>query len=410
MFYKLLSYRAQPIIFFMFFVTYYMFTPLLVYCCAPDHFMLLLAKISIVAAIGLLFGYIVLSRLLYIKPVHLVNISTKKFISFIFFVFIIFLVLVITTSDNVPLFFALKNRDVYEIALSRAHFLKARVGMERLFVYANAVLTASFLPYIILVSFVREYSFSWYVIAIPYFYSFLLLEKAFFLKFVLPFISYCSTFIHRSYNKKYLLLAVISIPLVIFTNTVISGFGSSSSSSSWDAKLNRKVEELKCGSFYSAGYTVCANNGRFNFILWRMIAVPVFTARDSLALFEEKYKDNLFYGRTSTFISRLFHAQHVEFERETFNSEWGTDGSGTASANSVFIIEQFVNFGWLGVLLSSVLVGYMFAVLRRSTDIALASMSILLSMSLFIGGLIPTMLSSGYLALFGFLFFVKLDD
>lgn len=507
--YKLLSYRGQPVIFFLLFITCYIITPLFdYYFLNPNKYMFLLAEISAVAAVGLLFGYFLLAQFCQIKPVHLISIRGIHFVWFVFIFFLILLVLIIVTADSIPLFLALKTRDPYELSVARANFLKARTGIEQLFVYANAVLTTSFLPYVILLSFFRSYALRWYFLAVPYLYSFLTLEKVFFLKFILPFISYCSSLINRPNYKKYVIIGVFSIPLVIYLNTVISGFGSQTSSETiepplynaksfsefsrsagpwqshktwdvlqllqpsiswellhfwqfkkfqqdqkydlirqfhqfrpywqpwqhmesqehWDSsqffgswqswqlkqlQLLWATPKAECKSdsfFYSASYIGCASNGRIQFLTWRLMAVPVFTASDSLKLFEEKYKGHLFWGRTSTLLSALFGVQNVKFERETFSSEWGQDTTGTASANSVFIIEQYINFGWFGVILSSILVGYMFAVLRRSKDLALASMSIALSISLIVGGLISTMLSGGFLALFIFLFFVKLDD
>jgi len=114
-------------------------------------------------------------------------------------------------------------------------------------------------------------------------------------------------------------------------------------------------------------------------------------------------------GRTSSAVSLLTRQKNIKFEREVFNLQWGGEETGTASANSVFIIEQFVNFGWLGVIISSILVGYIFNLLSRSKDTALSSLTIIFSLSLFCGGFISTMLSGGYLFLFAFLYIVHLE-
>ena len=471
---KLFSYTLQPTLFFIFFTIFYLFTPTILYFFFDaNEYMLLLAKISIIALLGLFTGYYLLSKWIQISPAHVFNINCKHFLFFVFSFFVLLVLLIIFTTESVPLFTALNTRDVYEIGISRAYFLKAREGIEGLFVYASVFFTTSFLPYLIMLSFVRNYSFRWFVFAFPYLYSFLLVEKVFFLRFSLPMLSFFSIDASRKQNNKKFFFMLISIPFVIYINTMISGIGSPDAKLAIQKKfeiqrfeiqklviqkeleIQKKIEIKKlqiqqseaqdleifkldlqklekqqlekqkqeeynraywskisntCGNFYSAQYVLCASIDRVKFLVWRIIAVPVFSATDSLKLFEKQYHGRLLFGRTSSFISFVLGFQNIKFEREVFLSEWGQDSTGTSSSNAVYIIEQFINFGWFGVLFSSMLIGYMFAVLRRSTDLALASLSLVISLSLFLGGFISNMLSGGYLALFSFLFLTKLEE
>jgi hypothetical protein len=377
-------------------------TPLILYYAVEsDPYMIQLAALSAVALISMALGFFVVPKLLIVKPVELFAIKTNSFIWFIFLLFILFLIVVIATAKSIPLFQAFKSRDPYELAIARANFLKAREGYEKILVYINSILTSSFVPYIILQSFIREYPSRWFLLLVPYLYSFIFIEKIFFLKFILPFLSLTSLLKDRKNYKKYFWIALLSIPVLIYINTVISGFGGGA--------ISEPRSNLTCGKFYSANYSGCANNGHMKFIAWRIIAVPTFTAADSLRLFDSQYNHKFFMGKTSSAISIITRQQNIKFEREVFKSEWSGEETGTASANSGYIIEQFVNFGWLGIILSSLIIGYIFAILRQSKDYALASLTIIFSLGILFGGFMATMLSAGFLFLFGFLFFAQLE-
>ena len=405
MIYKILAYKSQVYLLLIFMFFLYLITPLLIYIqFDADPYMLLLSKMALISIVGVLCGFWLLPRFIHIHSCPIISMSGKKFTLIIFLIFFLFITIVIATAENIPLLLALKNRDPDELGAARALFLKARTGYQSVFVYINAVLTTSFIPYAILLSFIRGYAFKWFFLATPYFYSFIFLEKVFFLKFILPFISYLASFKDKKYYKRYLCVSLISIPLVIYINTVISGFGSQK------IAINKPINQTACAQYYTAKYVSCANKSHLGFIAWRIIAVPVFTAADSLKLFRLKYNNQLLLGRTSTALSFITHQQNVKFEREVFNSEWGGDSTRTASANSAYFIEQYVNFGWLGLILSSILIGFIYSVLNKSSDVALSSLAIVLSFNLALGGFIACMLSGGFLLLFTFLFFVRLEE
>lgn len=403
--YKLFASSSQPIIFFSIYIAFYCITPLIdYYFLSANPYMLQLAQIASLAALCMIIGYAVIPRYLIIKPLHLFKIKGSYFVGAVISFFVLFVCVLMLTAKNIPLYMAFKVRDPYKLSIARAEFLKARQGYEIIFLYIHTMITTSFLPYVIFLGFVRNYAGRWYIFSIPYLYSFIFLEKAFFLRFILPFMSLTVSKVKEGYYKKYFFPALLSIPLVVIFNTFVSGFGTASGTEG----THHKAPSIKSSSFYSANYQN-ANSGILQFITWRVGAVPVFSASDSLKLYKEKYHEHPLYGRTSTLVSHALGMNNIKFEREVFQAQWGGEETNTASSNAVFVIEQYVNFGWLGVLLSALLVGYIFAVLMRSKDLALAALSVTLALSLLFGGLMSTMVSCGFLALFSFLYLVKLE-
>ncbi|PJD96593.1 MAG: hypothetical protein CK426_08080 [Legionella sp.] len=498
-FYEWFSPKMQFYVFIMVLFIFYCLIPLGNYFLNDgDIYFLKLSLLSCVSMLFLFIGF-KLANLIKLNKKAIRSIKITHFIACIFIVFLFFVFLIVVTAKSIPLIDAFRSYNVDQLVESRGNFLKARQGYERILLYANGILTTSFLPYIIILTFVNNLRYKWLFLLIPYFYSFIFLEKAFFLKFILPFLSYCSVFYFKKNYRIYFWVGIISIPFMIYTNTVLSGFGSDnkitvvpkdfvstffflgstsflkfmlpfllccsvfyfkkncriyfwvgilsipliiyantmfsgfakdrkitvvtqhSASISDNSGLSLANETVLSGLralfinpncqqlFYSARFSKCANDGRLTFIIWRLFAVPIFTATDSIKLFETKYQNQYFWGRTSFVLSTLFNQKRLKFEHEVFKSQWGDDSTRTASANSVYIVEQYVNFGWFGVIMSSIFIGYIFGALKDSQDVALSSLMIIFSYSILLGGFLSTLFSGGYLLLFICLYFIKFN-
>jgi hypothetical protein len=142
---------------------------------------------------------------------------------------------------------------------------------------------------------------------------------------------------------------------------------------------------------------------------WRTLAVPVITAADALRVFDVDYGGRLLKGATSSVIAAVSGQERVLFERDVFASEWGQNETETGSANSVFLTEAFVNFGWAGVVGFAVAVGLLFRVFARSRDEALRSLWMIFAYALYCAPMIGTLLSNGYALVLGLSMLVRFE-
>jgi hypothetical protein len=278
--------------------------------------------------------------------------------------FLAFCVIVIVSAPSVPLLEVWNGTAPAEIAISREQFLKAREGWGVILPYANGVLTAALMPYCMCIAILRRYRFRWLIVALFFLYSFVSIEKAFFLRVVLPLMAVVVVSESKRIRLTWLLAAAIGLLMV---NILISGFGSTSG--------------MGVGSFF----------------VFRSLYIPLSTVVDSLDYWWQAYNGVPFAGATNLILSKLLGLPRVQFEREVFVYEWGPSATGTNSANAAYFVEAYVNFGWFGVLFVSVLVGALISYIGRSQDLALRCILPLVLYGLFLGGAFGLLFGNGLL-------------
>ena len=90
--------------------------------------------------------------------------------------------------------------------------------------------------------------------------------------------------------------------------------------------------------------------------------------------------------------------ERVHLERMVFEYQFGPYESGTASANAVFFVDAFVNFGYPGVVVTATLVGAVLAYVGRSSDLALRCLAPLIMYSVFFASFFSVLFGNGLLA------------
>jgi hypothetical protein len=371
---------------------------LIVYCFIPASLMLLgyrdtaygtLAGISALGVIVIWTTYLV-SKAFEIKIPPLV-IDTNLFLLVVIGTFIGFAILSWVTAEQIPLFAALQGADGATLAYLRESFLKGRGGWQSSFVYINAILSGALIPYCIAVMFVTGHRFKWFVFAFFLFYSISFIEKAFFLKAVIPiFYLLCQQRFRSRIQPSYIAIGTL-ILLLIFT--VVSRAGSST----W---------HVGGGDFWSPTYQAV---NALDQLLWRMVSVPVFSAVDAIKVYELYFGYPLM-GATSSILSLVQGTERIEFERMVFAFEWGQNATSTGSANSVYLTEAYINYGLPGVALFSVVVGLCLRIFVSSRDEAVRAVWLLFAFNLFSAGLIGLLFSNGFILLFLIAVFVRLRN
>ncbi|MFN4830509.1 MAG: hypothetical protein ACK5GB_00065 [Sphingomonadales bacterium] len=308
---------------------------------------------------------------------------------FIFAVFIFFIVVCMITAERIPIVASLQGEDAATLAYLREMFLKGRTGWQGSFVYINALLGGSIIPYIICVAFERKSNLRFVYLFIFFLYSISFLEKGFFMKIAIPlFFLFFSTV----KNKFSFFVTAMSIMFGLLVVMSVASKGPGSQVVDSD------------DSFFSAYYTA---RGPVSQLTWRAFVIPVVTSIDAIRLFVENYGGSLLMGATNSTLALLFNRPRVEFEREVYGFQWGQNEAGTGSANSVYLTEAYVNFGMFGVAIFSLLVGRILYIFMSSRDISIRAISILFLYSIYNSGLLSTLLSNGFLVMLLIAFFVK---
>lgn len=346
-----------------------------------DNEYLQLAGIAMLAGASILFGFQGSSAArAQAGSAGKLEFSLPTFTAMIWIPFLITAVLIVATAPAIPLLTALSGGSPDLIALQREEFLKSREGIAGIFVYLNAFFTGALIPYSIALMFINKFKWRWLLTGLFLLYSISFVEKAFFLKVILPLLYLFGTGVVKSrFGPKTTIAAAAAILLAV---TTLSGSGSAESGVGTSA------------DFFSSDYSP---SSPLMHIIWRSIAVPAFTAADALRVFHAYFAGEPFMGATSSFFAGLFGLDRIPFERIVFEVQWGQNETGTGSSNSVYITEAFVNFSWLGVVLFSLFIGRSLRWFARSRDEAFRSIWPLYAMGLYSAGLVGQLLSNGFL-------------
>lgn len=277
--------------------------------------------------------------------------------------FAAFVAVTALTAPSLPLLAALMGQDPADIALAREQFLKAREGPLIALVYLNAALTFTLVPYAMCLGFIKKQKAAWLLLALFLGYSVLFLEKAFFVRVFAPLAALLVVTRNRQVRLSWLLVLALALLAV---NIALSGFAD--------------------------------ERGVLGFLVFRVIEIPAKTAIDTLAFWSEYWGGEYLHGATNLVFSNLLSLERVHLERMVFEYQFGPYESGTASANAVFFADAFVNFGYAGVVLSSVLVGAVLAFVGRSSDLALRCLAPLIMYSVFFASFFSVLFGNGLLA------------
>ncbi len=277
--------------------------------------------------------------------------------------FLLFILVTTATAPSIPLLSAAIGENVQDIAVARENFLKAREGVFAALPYVNAMLTFSFVPYAMCLAFVTRQRMAWVFLGVFLGYSILFIEKAFFVRVLAPLAALIVVTQSRGISLSMLLLCATAI---LALNIQLSGFADS----------DRNI---------------------FQFFLYRLGEVPAQTAIDTLAYWRQNWNGEFLLGATNLVFSNLFLLERVHLERLVFEYQFGAFETGTGSANSVYFIDAYVNFGLIGVVITSILVGAVMKLIGRASDPAMRCLSPLVLYSVFFASFYSVMFGNGML-------------
>ncbi|WP_201189592.1 hypothetical protein [Pseudomonas fluorescens] len=394
-FYTLTSTRVAVFLFVVAVSLVYMFLPMFVnFTLLPSEFFLKLSLVTFLSVLGILIGYNVPIFDSRFKPRALrVRVDARVVHAFVWSIFIVFMLVTLYTAPAIPLVSAIKGADTAELSFQRGEFLKGRDGAEIALVYISTIFVSSLLPYSIAKMFIDNQRYRYFFLLIFFAYSISFLQKALFLNALLPLFYIASQKYKISLSKA--VIIILGCGVILYLVTILAAGASASPGPVMESG------GILSADFYSSRYLP---SGALDHLIWRIVAVPMFTASDTLLVLKQQFNDSPLLGATSSFFSMLFSLDRVNIEKLVFEYQWSWNE--TANSNAVFFIEGFANFSWVGVWFYSFFVGQTFRWFNKSDDYAFKSLWLIYFLCLFSGGLIGTLLSNGFLLMFFANFFL----
>lgn len=344
--------------------------------------------ILILAGISYFLSYFLLKKYLpsrnYSFP-FLKSLNTDWIIGLVCLAYFIVIGYALVTSEKIAIVESLRGANGEEIGLAREMLFKARVGPERFLVYANALISSAFLPFAVCMAFLEKKKYRFVLLILISISLIPSLEKAALMKIYLPLIILG---MNRYISLRTTLILAGILLVFIFGAAKLTKAGHMSASSSL-VELEKSSENFGFAASETSVFKsllseapqadvhrfelVSAGNP-FGFIINRTFWIPYITAYDWLVFSKNFLKSELLTGRTSSTVSALTGQSHVDMDKAVFAMEF-TGGKivCSGSANAVYLVDAFVNFSWLGVLVAAFLVALVTRFLEISANPAFLS-------------------------------------
>lgn len=296
-------------------------------------------------------------------------------------IFIAFVVITFATAPSIPLISAFKGASSSDLAMERGDFLKTRQGAEIALLYISTFLINTIIPYSVVLLYATKSTFRHLCAALFFLFCISFLQKTLFLNLVLPLLAYFAMSQHL--RRKVALLWISASVGILIAATYLS-LGDISKDG--DGRLDDP------STYLSAAYGASTP---LDYLLWRAVAVPVFTASDTLIVHAQQFGSRPLMGATSSFLAALTGQERVNIERIVFEHQFG-GWSDIGNANAVFITDAFVNFGSTGTFIIALMIGQIFRWFRISKDIGFTALWPLFAFVLFSAPFIGMLFSNGF--------------
>lgn len=348
-----------------------------------SEYFLKLSLLTAVAIISLFVGF-KLSVLdgQFVPGAPRVILSSGLFNFVVWAFFFVFAFYTFYTAPSIPLLSAIQGAGADDLSQQRGDFFKGRSGFESALLYLSTIFTTVLIPYSLVLMFLKRSALRYPLLLVAFVFCISFLQKSLFLNVFMP-VMVCFALSGRLSFKALITCMALAV-LVLLAAVFISLGGGDSSGAA--------AESTPLAEYFSATYLP---SGGGDYFLWRAFAVPLFTATDTLQVHADIFNGEYLMGATSLLLSLLTGAERINIERYVFQHQFGSWNE-IANANAVFITDAFVNFGWLGVILFSVVIGQVFRWFRLSSDIAFKSLWPVFAFTLFSASLIGMLISNGF--------------
>ncbi|WP_152031508.1 hypothetical protein [Pseudomonas putida] len=348
-----------------------------------SEYFLKLSLLTAVAIISLFVGF-KLSVLdgQFVPGAPRVILSSGLFNFVVWAFFFVFAFYTFYTAPSIPLLSAIQGAGADDLSQQRGDFFKGRSGFESALLYLSTIFTTVLIPYSLVLMFLKRSALRYPLLLVAFVFCISFLQKSLFLNVFMP-VMVCFALSGRLSFKA--LITCMALAVLVLLAAVFISLGGGDSGGA-------VAESTPLAEYFSATYLP---SGGGDYFLWRAFAVPLFTATDTLQVHADIFNGEYLMGATSLLLSLLTGAERINIERYVFQHQFGSWNE-IANANAVFITDAFVNFGWLGVILFSVVIGQVFRWFRLSGDIAFKSLWPVFAFTLFSASLIGMLISNGF--------------
>jgi O-antigen polysaccharide polymerase Wzy len=365
------------------------------YFVEPNPYFSELATIVLVGCAALYLGYLLPLFDFQFRPrAFHVLIDAKLFHAVVWSSFVLFLIVTFATAQNIPILSALQGASIRELDLQRGEFFKGRIGDEIILLYLSTLFVSALLPYSLVGLFQEKSPMRFVCLGIFLLLCVSFLNKALFINVAFPMMYFLAR--QKTFSVVRIGIAILASFALLYILTLLAYSGGSTFV---DAPQTQGFAE-----FFGPHYKPA---GAIDFLIWRSLSVPMFTASDALLVFQEQFGGEPLLGATSSSISMLFGLDRIPFERLVFEHQYG-GWNEIANSNSVFLADAYINFGWTGVIIFSLIVGQSMRWFSKSRDHGIRALWMIWCFGLFNGSLIGMLLSNGYILIFFMALFVRL--
>jgi hypothetical protein len=351
-----------------------------------DPYLYRLAIITTIAVCGIYTGFFIYRKRRESFYVYHSQFKRKS-VNFLLFIFILFVCtyfILFVTSDSIPIISAILGADPTTLSDERGAFLKERSGFLLVVSYIFSILISSVIPFCVILLFEIRSKFRFPAAIFVGFVCISFLVKAMFLNLILPLLSF-AVLKRRISNKSFFTaISLIIAGIILLVN--LAGYNKEVSSDS---------NEIDITDFISVAY---AAPSATYFFVWRAIAIPILAARDTLQVHDQQFGGKLLVGATSGTISRLIGAENINMERIVFAHQYG-GWSDIGNTNTAFMVDAYINFGYVGVFIYGVLAAFIISYLTSTPSVAMSAMALLFVFFLLGTSLVGIFLSNGFFVL-----------
>ncbi len=333
---------------------------------------LIVGIIGFVSNLMLVVGYCAKSSYKFRLTSKLI-INPKYFVYTSFIFFLLFALYSFYTFGGIPLLKIIMGDGDPNIL--RGELFKGRVGFEIALLYLSAIFSYVFIPISVVLSYHYKMRFRLPILLFSIFFSISTLQKALLLNILFPLFAYLllkKVVGYRFFLVMFVVLFVYFIVMIQSTGhggAIISG-----------------------GDFFSSSY---APSDAVDYFLWRFFAVPIYTAVDTIFVFQNWLNAQHLWGASSSLIAAIIGTERIDVEKIVFEYQFGGFNP-LANANSYFAVGMYLDFSWIGLIVVSLLIGIFFKAMAQSNDLAIYSIGYLFAWQAANGSVIGIMLSSGF--------------
>lgn len=311
-----------------------------------------------------------------------------------------YLALMIYTLGTVPkiaLLEALRGGDVNDIAAAREMLFKSREGWERVLVYLNAFLTSALIPYAIVVAFLERKRYRHWLLWLFVLSLLPSMEKALVIKAFFPLIIVA---MNRHLSPRLGWFFLVAMVGIILSMTALAKVGHIGTLATLQAEEQKMLSDggnqgLAQGELLGNRFEQIDSSNPVGYVLNRVLWIPYLTAYDWIFYFQAKMDSQHLYGRTSTLVSSLTGQPRFNMEHAVSVFEYGETKTGTS--NTMFLVDAYVNFSWVGVILSALLVAAFTRIIVLLDNPAAKACFYYFIYQLAVGSMLGVMLSNGML-------------